>query len=57
MEQPTSKDAAALFDQFQSCLTQLESLACYFCQDDFETLLNALDIMSREVVFQVGHTH
>ena len=57
MEHPTSKDAAALFDQLLYRLEQLEAIACYFNQADFETLLDALDIMSREAIRHVGVTH
>ena len=57
MEHPTSKDAAALFDQLLYRLEQLEAIACYFNQADFETLLDALDIMRREAIRHVGITH
>ena len=57
MEHPTSKDAAALFDQLLYRLEQLEAIACYFNQEDFETLLDALDIMSREAMRHAGVTH
>ena len=57
MEQPTSKDAAALFDQLLYRLEQLEAIACYFNQEDFEILLDALDIMRREAIRHVGVTH
>ena len=57
MEHPTSKDAAALFDQLLYRLEQLEAMACYFNQADFETLLDALDIMSREAMRHAGVTH
>ena len=57
MEQPTSKDAAALFDQLLYRLEQLEATACYFNQEDFEILLDALDIMRREAIRHVGVTH
>ena len=57
MEQPTSKDAAALFDQLLYRLEQLEAIACYFNREDFEILLDALDIMNREAIRHVGVTH
>ena len=57
MEQPTSKDAATLFDQLLYRLEQLEAIACYFNREDFETLLDALDIMNREAIRHVGVTH
>lgn len=57
MEVHTKEEADALFEQFQFRLEQLEAMACYFNQEDFETLLDALDIMRREAICHVGVTH
>ena len=57
MEAHTKEEADALFELFQFRLEQLEAIACYFNQADFETLLDALDIMSREAIRHAGVTH
>ena len=57
MEVHTKEEADALFELLQFRLEQLEAMACYFNQADFEILLDALDIMSREAMRHTGVTH
>lgn len=57
MEAHTKEEADALFELIQFRLEQLETMACYFNQADFETLLDALDIMSREAMRHADVTH
>ena len=57
MDAHTKEEADALFELLQFRLEQLEAMVCYFNQADFETLLDALDIMSREAIRHAGVTH
>jgi hypothetical protein len=57
MEQITSEDKLALQEQMQLRLQQLQLVECYFCREDFEILLQTLEIFNREAAYQIGLIH